>query len=513
MSYPPRRGSRDTSEGLVISKYPDVCRSPVAPVPYTIVAYQSDDANTATSVRFTGQRAHKQDSIITCCTGDEPGTGLGVKSNTVASVCHRKEHSKTVRIEGQWATRDGDEWWMNNKNTIGRLVWPHPGYSDDPTPPLKEQPADEDAEAADEEKSSPQAGSSGGEAAQGAVMSDASPSGYVVGEQYAYLPDMRRYPQPGTDAKSSPPTATKSPPKSDPSIRWWRIVRKSKSALLAELALIGEAFHRLKGMRQRLEEAHQQDLERQGLTPDAIETSLEQQFKSTDFGRWYPGTFKDYAEEITADPTAEARLQKQWLEERAREQEVQEETHAPPTPIGRTENNVSVRGAKSECDELCELACQCKRDRQGERTLTDCVSKKLRQKYYDKEGRKFADGTPRRPTSPTADGPRPEVSYRQSDGTYQPVESRTDPGMPSSQVPITGAPRPDVSWWKNGQLWKIFELKFKGDTETLMQRNGAYKDIARDQGLDPDEDVIKLDVEKDCVEGSDGRCKAKPDKC
>ncbi|WP_128293456.1 hypothetical protein [Afifella aestuarii] len=186
----------------------------------------------------------------------------------------------------------------------------------------------------------------------------------------------------------------------------------------------------------------------------------------------------------------------------------------PAEPVGRTDNNVSVRGAKSECDELCELACQCKRDRQGERTLTDCVSKKLRQKYYDKEGRKFADGTPRRPTSPTADGPRPEVSYRKgSDGTYQPVESGTDAGMPSSQVPITGAPRPDVSWWKNGQLWKILELKFKGDKDTPMQERGAYRDIARDQGLDPDEDVIKLDVEKDCVEGSDGRCKAKPDKC
>ncbi|WP_128293453.1 DUF4150 domain-containing protein [Afifella aestuarii] len=170
MSYPPRRGSRDTSEGLVISKYPDVCRSPVAPVPYTIVAFQSDDANTATSVRFTGQRAHKQDSIITCCTGDEPGTGLGVKSNTVTSVCHRKEHSRTVRVEGQWATRDGDEWWMNNKNTIGCLVWPHPDYPDDPTPPLKEQPDEE-------EKSSQHAESSDGETAQGVVMSDAAPFG------------------------------------------------------------------------------------------------------------------------------------------------------------------------------------------------------------------------------------------------------------------------------------------------------------------------------------------------
>ncbi|TDK28913.1 DUF4150 domain-containing protein, partial [Rhizobium deserti] len=90
--HPPREGSRATGEGIIISKYPDVCRSPTAPVPYTIVAYQSDDANTASSVFMTGQRAHKQNSIVTRCTGDEPGTGLGVKSNTVSSICHRKEH-------------------------------------------------------------------------------------------------------------------------------------------------------------------------------------------------------------------------------------------------------------------------------------------------------------------------------------------------------------------------------------------------------------------------------------
>ncbi|WAJ27163.1 DUF4150 domain-containing protein [Antarcticirhabdus aurantiaca] len=133
---PPREGSRDTREGLIISKFPDVCRSPQCPVPYTIVAYQSDDANTAASVRMTGQRAHKQNSIVTRCTGDEPGTGLGVKSNTVSSVCHRKEHSSTVRIEGQWATRHGDAWYMNNRNTIGKLNWYTGNKNFDPTPPL-----------------------------------------------------------------------------------------------------------------------------------------------------------------------------------------------------------------------------------------------------------------------------------------------------------------------------------------------------------------------------------------
>lgn len=165
---PPREGSRATHEGIIISKYPDVCRSPTAPVPYCIIAYQDDDANTASSVFMTGQRAHKQNSIVTKCMGDEPGTGLGVKSNTVSSICHRKEHSNNVRIEGQWATRDTDEWWMNNKNTCGKLVWPKHNKSFEPTPPLA---ASDDTSSANSD--------------EGKVMSDALPEPVLMNAQYA----------------------------------------------------------------------------------------------------------------------------------------------------------------------------------------------------------------------------------------------------------------------------------------------------------------------------------------
>jgi hypothetical protein len=133
----PKEISRDTSRGIIISKYPDVCRSPVCPVPYTIVAYQSDDANTAPTVRATGERLHKQSSIVTQCSGDEPGTGLGVKSGTVRSVCHRKTHSSNVRVEKEWLTRRGDEWFMNNKNTIGKLVWTEDTEVREATPPIE----------------------------------------------------------------------------------------------------------------------------------------------------------------------------------------------------------------------------------------------------------------------------------------------------------------------------------------------------------------------------------------
>ncbi|WP_374427071.1 DUF4150 domain-containing protein [Paracoccus sp. (in: a-proteobacteria)] len=120
-------GSRDTGEGLIISCTPDVCKTPVGsslvPIPYSIYARQGDDANTAPTVRFTGLRAHNMTSMTTCCMGDEPGTGLGIKFGTVGSVCNPKSHAKTVRIEGKMAVRHGDEWWMNSKNTVGKLVY------------------------------------------------------------------------------------------------------------------------------------------------------------------------------------------------------------------------------------------------------------------------------------------------------------------------------------------------------------------------------------------------------
>jgi hypothetical protein len=192
----------------------------------------------------------------------------------------------------------------------------------------------------------------------------------------------------------------------------------------------------------------------------------------------------------------------------------EEEKEDKKATVGLTAENVRVTGqAKSECDELCDLACQCMKDKGSSRTYTECVSSKLREKYYDRNSSKYADGSPRRPKSPTADGPRPEVSYKpDSNGNYQPVQSLNEPGMHSSQVPIRGAPRPDVSWWKNGKLWKIFELKFPGDGETEMQRAGAYNDIAESQGLNSKNDVINLDVKKDC-ECKNGGGKAKPGKC
>lgn len=77
----PKEGSRDIGDGIIISLSPDVCLTPVGsstvPVPYSVFAYQSDDANTAATVRMTGKRAHNMGSVVTATKGDGPGTSGG----------------------------------------------------------------------------------------------------------------------------------------------------------------------------------------------------------------------------------------------------------------------------------------------------------------------------------------------------------------------------------------------------------------------------------------------------
>jgi len=43
-----------------------------------------------------------------------------------------------VRIEGQYAVRHDDEWWMNNRNTIGKMQWIVDPSVEAPTPPLND---------------------------------------------------------------------------------------------------------------------------------------------------------------------------------------------------------------------------------------------------------------------------------------------------------------------------------------------------------------------------------------
>lgn len=123
----PKEGSRDIGDGIIVSLTPDICKTPVGsstpPIPYSVFAIQGDDANTAATVRMTSNRAHNMASVVTRTQGDAPGSAGGIKSGTTGAACHPKTHSSNVNIEGKPAIRHTDEWYMNNKNTVGKLTY------------------------------------------------------------------------------------------------------------------------------------------------------------------------------------------------------------------------------------------------------------------------------------------------------------------------------------------------------------------------------------------------------
>lgn len=119
----PKEGSREIDEGIIVSEAMDWCNSPLEPVPYRIWAKQTQATNLADSVRQTDERSHVKGSLVLASYGDEPGVGGGVTSGTTGADCTPKTWSETVLFEGRNAVRHDDEWWMNHKNTYGRLSY------------------------------------------------------------------------------------------------------------------------------------------------------------------------------------------------------------------------------------------------------------------------------------------------------------------------------------------------------------------------------------------------------
>jgi hypothetical protein len=122
--------TRKTGEAIVVSTYPDVCKSPIAPVPYTINAPFMMAINTANTVDATKDPTFTMMSRIPLVIGDEGGTGEGVKSGTHAGsgVCWPIEWSPTVKAEGQNVVRNDDKFEMNKGNTEGKAVYKKDGF-------------------------------------------------------------------------------------------------------------------------------------------------------------------------------------------------------------------------------------------------------------------------------------------------------------------------------------------------------------------------------------------------
>jgi len=112
----------DESKAIAVCLSPDVCKSPDKPVPYMSWGEASDDQNYSPDVRSNGKIIKRQDSKFSCCYGDEPGVGLGCKSNTVGDVVEPVTSSQIVRANGIWVQRHGDRCTLNKGNTEGEYV-------------------------------------------------------------------------------------------------------------------------------------------------------------------------------------------------------------------------------------------------------------------------------------------------------------------------------------------------------------------------------------------------------
>ena len=120
-------GARKQGAFMAISTAPSINKTPIGPsmvpIPYPTVQDLTNSIETAKTVNFNGCPAYLLDgSSQASCKGDAAGTGKGVRSGTVSGEVKPIQGSKTVRIEGKRAVREGDACTMNGGNNPGIYV-------------------------------------------------------------------------------------------------------------------------------------------------------------------------------------------------------------------------------------------------------------------------------------------------------------------------------------------------------------------------------------------------------
>ncbi|HAI1316482.1 TPA: DUF4150 domain-containing protein [Escherichia fergusonii] len=123
--------ARKDSDWFVVYTTPDVCKTPMGsstpPIPYRVTAKLEDAAQPVPSVNANGKPVVVlTQSFIPKTIGDEKGTVKGVQSGTVGDICEPLEHSSSVKAAGFYVLRHDDEFHMNCKNTIGKIVGQSP---------------------------------------------------------------------------------------------------------------------------------------------------------------------------------------------------------------------------------------------------------------------------------------------------------------------------------------------------------------------------------------------------
>ncbi|EOT8833098.1 PAAR-like domain-containing protein [Escherichia fergusonii] len=126
--------ARKDSGWIVVCTTPDVCKTPVGsstpPIPYRVTAKMEDAARPVPDVKANGKPVVVlTQSFIPKTLGDEPGVAKGVQSGTVGDISEPLEHSNSVKAGGHHILRHDDQFYMNNKNTIGRIQGQPPSTS------------------------------------------------------------------------------------------------------------------------------------------------------------------------------------------------------------------------------------------------------------------------------------------------------------------------------------------------------------------------------------------------
>jgi hypothetical protein len=103
---------------------PDVCKTPSpggpVPVPYPVIISMSSDleSGTTTVTADGGNMCAIKGSDFSRCSGDEPGTAGGVKSNVNMKEATWILYSFDVKMDGGNACRKTDKMMMNHENTV-----------------------------------------------------------------------------------------------------------------------------------------------------------------------------------------------------------------------------------------------------------------------------------------------------------------------------------------------------------------------------------------------------------
>lgn len=113
----------DNEKALAIGLSPDVCRAPEKPCPFPVWGTANNDYNYSPNVLANGEAIKRFDSKFTITYGDEPGTGLGVKSGTVGDVVEPATSSPIVKVNGIPIQRHADRCTLNNGNTEGEYCY------------------------------------------------------------------------------------------------------------------------------------------------------------------------------------------------------------------------------------------------------------------------------------------------------------------------------------------------------------------------------------------------------